>query len=94
VSKHRDDIVADEIPVVPSDEGDRIEAEVSLQPASFFLQLKLSSSTISLNVAHSDLPQLDVILAAIPGLANNALQQLHQSQQQIDDLDEGVVSGG
>jgi hypothetical protein len=79
---------------IPEDEGDSIQAEVTLQPASFFLQLRLSNSTISINVAHADLPRLDIILAAIPHLANNALQQFHQGQREIDDTDEGVVSGG
>jgi hypothetical protein len=79
---------------IPEEQGETISAQATLQPASFFLQLTLSDSTISINVAHADLPQLDIILAAIPHLANNALQQFHQGQQEIDDTDEGVVSGG
>jgi hypothetical protein len=89
VSKHRAGDEGVELIPVPEDGevGETINATAMIQPQSFYLHLDIDTVHVSVAVPHDKVPQLDVIVATLPSLINNALLTLRRPDEEIDDTD-------
>ena len=87
MSKHRADEYQ-EVEPVPEGDGDPVSATFTMQPQAWYMRLEIGNGIeVNLMVPHSQIHALDVALASIPSLVNNALLQLRVPDEEIDDED-------